>query len=436
MSTPLQILEVEITGIGSMADGIGRHENKSVFIPFTCPGDMVKAAVKRDTKNDIRAEMLTLITPSPDRQEPPCSHFGKCGGCSLQHLNEPRYQSFKQGILESFVMGIGVDRSIVAPMVEIKTHSRRRADFKIETRNDKVNIGFFMRGSHRLINIAECPISDDALVAILPALRECLAELKKPGRLISISLTALDNGLDATIKLTNPIGTSDKERLVAFAKSHNIIRLNTQEQPRRESRKQPLMHDPICLYDEGNATIRFADIDVALPSGAFLQATQDGQQAITNLVTEHLQGCNNIADLYSGCGTYSFPLILQSQRVAAYEGADEMAAAMNNACVKHGLQDRISTTVRDLFTTPLSAEELNYFDGVVINPPRNGALPQVEAIGASQVSKVVMVSCDPATFKRDAKCLIESGYALTLAVPIDQFYWSHHLELVAVFEKK
>jgi 23S rRNA (uracil1939-C5)-methyltransferase len=153
-------------------------------------------------------------------------------------------------------------------------------------------------------------------------------------------------------------------------------------------------------------------------------------------VSEHLKGCDTIADLYSGCGTYSFPLIRQSQRVSAYEGASEMAAAMNDACVAGDLDERIETTVRDLFADPLSAGELNHFDGIVINPPRNGALPQVQAISQSGVGKVVMVSCDPATFKRDAKALLDGGYTLTLAVPIDQFYWSRHLELVAVFERK
>ena len=427
--------EVDITGIGAMADGTGMHEGTPVFVPFTCPGDRIKADVRRKTKDGTHAQMLSLITPSPDRQAPPCEHFGTCGGCSLQHINETRYRAFKQGMLESFVMGIGVGRSVVAPMVEIKAHSRRRAEFKLEARNDTIRIGFFMRGSHRLIDLNACPISDPQLMEALPALRECLSGLTKPGRLTSISLTALENGLDATIKTSSAIGTKDKNKLAAFAESSPIIRLNIQTQPKRESRKVAVPEDPICLYDEGNATIAFAGVEVALPSGAFLQATEKSQNAITDLVSEHLHGCDVIADLYSGCGTYSFALIKQALRVSAYEGADEMAAAMNNACVANDMDDKISTTVRDLFTDPLSVEELNHFDGLVINPPRNGALPQVQAIGESTVKKVVMVSCDPATFKRDAKCLIDAGYTLTLAVPIDQFYWSRHLELVAVFEK-
>jgi 23S rRNA (uracil1939-C5)-methyltransferase len=432
---PHQQIELDITRIGHMADGVGVHEGKQVFVPFTCPGDTIKALITRESKDGMRADMLKLITPSSQRQTPACKHFGTCGGCSLQHLDTASYQAFKQDMLGAFMRGIGVDEAVIAPMIIIKEGTRRRADFKMQVDNGIIRIGFFAAKSHKLIDIEECPISDAHLTAILPALKACLAELKKPGRLTSISLTALDNGLDATIKLSAAIGVQDQEKLIQFAQTNNIIRLHTQVKPRHISRKQPRAQEPVCLYDEGNASINFAGVNVALPAGAFLQASQEGQMAITQLVLQHLKGASVIADLYSGCGTYSFALIKQAERICAYEGADEMAAAMNNACVTAGFDARIATTVRDLFKHPLTTDELDYFDGVVINPPRNGALPQIENIALSNVGKVVMVSCDPATFKRDAKQLIDAGYRLTLAVPIDQFYWSRHLELVAVFEK-
>lgn len=433
---PRPQIELAITSLGAMGDGIAQYNGKVAFVPLTCPGDVVKAQIKRDTRDEIHADLISVVTPSTQRQSPPCVHFGVCGGCSLQHLSEPTYHAFKQQLIESFIAGMGVDREVIAPMIEIKQHSRRRADFKVEVHQDDIRIGFMARGSHHLINLTECPISDPALLDGLPALKACLATLKKPGRIKSVNMTALEHGLDVTLKLSSALGTVDKEALIAFAKNNAILRLNTQIKTRHESRRVAIVEDPVCLYDVGNATISFAGIDVALPSGAFLQATHEGQMAITHLVTEHLKGCRTIADLYSGCGTYSFPLIQQSQRVSAYEGAAEMAAAMNDACVANGLDDKIETTVRDLFDHPLTAEELNVFDGVVINPPRNGALPQVKAIGQSTVPIVVMVSCDASTFKRDAKQLIESGYTLTLAVPIDQFYWSRHIELVAVFKRK
>ena len=227
----------------------------------------------------------------------------------------------------------------------------------------------------------------------------------------------------------------DKETLIAFAEASPLVRLTIQVQPKRVSRRVPQAEDPVTLYDTDQATITFADVEVMLPPGAFLQATRAGQEAITAQVVKHLQHRDMIADLYSGCGTYSFPLIQHANRVSAYEGVSEMAAAMNNACVRHGLDERMQTTVRDLFSDPLSAEELNAFDGVVINPPRNGALPQVKQIGKSKIRQVVMVSCDPSTFKRDASALLAAGYTLTEVTPIDQFTWSHHLEVVAAFHR-
>jgi 23S rRNA (uracil1939-C5)-methyltransferase len=428
------LLELNIIRLGGMGDGIAEYNGKNVFVPFTCAGDVVRASIAKETKGEIRADLQDIITPSPNRQTPPCKHFTICGGCSLQHLNEPTYNGFKQQMLNSFVHGLGIDESIIQPMVEIKAQSRRRVEFKVLV-NNNVRIGFFGKSSHDLIDITECPITDPVLLAPLPALKATLKQLKSANRLNSIALTALPNGLDAILKCSAPLVKQDIDALVAFAEQNGIIRLSAQIKTRHESRQHFTPDDSICLYDTGKATINFAGIDVELPAGAFLQATKAGQDAITELVVHHLQGCQYIADLYSGCGTYSFALIKQAKRVAAYEGGAEMSAAMNNACVRAGLDERMTTTVRDLFASPLTKKELFHFDGLVINPPRNGALPQVINIAKSNVKKIVMVSCNPDTFKRDAKELLNAGYKLTSITPIDQFYWSNHLELVASFIK-
>ncbi len=440
------LLELNITRLGGMGDGIAEHDGKPVFVQFTCVGDVIKAKITKQTKSEIRAELHSIITPSPNRQKPPCEHFSICGGCSLQHLNPPTYNAFKQSMLSSFIYGIGVDASVIEPMVEIKAQSRRRVEFKIVITNNarnndvknndnNIQVGFFASKSHDLVDVNQCPISDPALLAPLASFKETLKRLKSANRLNAISLTALQNGLDVIIKCNAPLAKPDIEILVEFAKKNGIIRLHTQIKTHYESRQHSTPPEPTCLYDEGNATINFAGIDVELPANAFLQATKAGQEAITKLVVEHLHGCQYIADLYSGCGTYGFALIKQSQRVAAYEGAAEMSAAMNDACVRSGLDGKMATTVRDLFTDPLTKKELFHFDGLVINPPRNGALPQIVNISKSNVKKVVMVSCNPETFKRDAKELLQGGYKLTSITPIDQFYWSSHLELVALFVK-
>ncbi|MCB1639402.1 MAG: class I SAM-dependent RNA methyltransferase, partial [Thiothrix sp.] len=338
---------------------------------------------------------------------------------------EAAYRDFKQGILASFVGGMGLEPDVLAPLVEVGMHARRRAELKIACTEQGVRIGFYAKASHQLVDVTVCSISDPAITRILPVLRRGIAALNAPERCTSISLTALDAGLDAVMRLSHPLSREDTEKLIACAQECGIIRLHTQL-PEAQ---------PLCLYDTGGAIITFGGVAVALPAGAFMQASAAGEQAITRVVLKHLQGCARVADLYAGCGTYSFPLSQQSQQVSAYEGAQVMVTAMQQACGREGLRERVQARLRDLYTHPLTAQELNAYDGLVINPPRNGALPQVQQIAHSTVGRVVMVSCDPATFKRDARCLLESGYRLIHMVPIDQFTFSRHLELVAVFER-
>lgn len=426
---------LHITQLGRQGDGMGDKDGTPVYVPLTCPGDQVRIHETKRSKDGIRAEMVALLEPSPLRQTPPCRHFGTCGGCSLQHLNHETYQQFKQHALDDFVAGIGLDTQLIAPMVTVTEKSRRRASFAVQLEKGTVKLGFLAPQSHQLVDIQECPISDDALLAILPSFKACLGQLKKPGQVQSIHLTALTHGLDATLQLSATPHASDREMFTQWAKESAVIRLNLHIKPQQKG-PQRSTETQQCLYDTGNATIRFADVEVALPASAFLQATEEGERAITACVTKHLRGCQKVADIYSGCGTYSFPLLKQAAHVSAYEGAAEMCAAANNAASAHGLSDRLTTSVRDLYKRPLAARELNHFDGLVINPPRNGALPQVKEIAKSTVPKLVMVSCSASTFKRDARVLINAGYQLSYALPIDQFYWSPHLELVAVFERK
>jgi len=177
------------------------------------------------------------------------------------------------------------------------------------------------------------------------------------------------------------------------------------------------------------------ELKIELPQGAFLQATQAGQDAITNFILQYLAGAKNIADLYSGCGTYTFPIAQSGCRVSAFEGSYDMALALNNTIRQNDMEGLITAHTRDLYKNPVRADELKQFDAIVINPPRNGALPQTQQIAKSGVANVVMISCNPQTFERDAKAMLEAGYKLSKIVPIDQFVWTNHLELAAFFQK-
>lgn len=416
----LKTIDLTVRDIGGMGDGVGEYEMKPVFIPFTCPGDEVRATLTRQEKDWFRAK-AEIIIPSPHRQPPPCEYFGQCGGCSLQHLNRLTYTRFKQSILDELLKRLGSQPEIL-PMVEVGAHSRRRAEFKIAVEKGKVMFGFFAFRSHSFIAVDQCLVSEPAINRLLPTIKKAFTGLKKPGRLTGMNIAVLDNGVDIGLSTRSPLHKQDISALAAFAQNHpDLHRLTV---------------DKSCLYDNGNATVAFGAVQVELPPAAFLQASKAGQSALMDFVTRHLASCDKVIDLYSGCGTYSFPLLGTTQHISAYEGSDEMVLALHNAAQKANVSERLTVQLRDLYSSPLAVEELDRFDGIVINPPRNGALPQVERIARSNVTHVVMVSCNPATFERDGKVLLQHGYVMTHAQAIDQFYWSSHLELAAAFIKR
>ena len=267
-------------------------------------------------------------------------------------------------------------------------------------------------------------VLDKQFVALLPAIRQIVVSCKKPSNIYAIMLTKLKDGIDMVVKVTSALSKQDKENFTSFAQIHDVIRINEYVDGQ---------FYPIIQTNKPN--VQFGEASVTFPAGGFLQASEIGERSITNLVIDHLQSCNVVADLYSGCGTYSFPLAKKPCRVAAFEGEEVMVHAMVNAIHKAGLDTRVSATIRDLHKNPLSVEELSPFDGVVINPPRVGAKNQIRNIAKSALKKLIMVSCNPVSFETDARFLLGSGFSLRKVTPIDQFYWSSHLELVASFER-
>lgn len=418
-------IELLIASLGGMGDGVAEVRDAVIYVPFACPGDRVLAQINAVEKSYYRATIKEILQPSPIRQIPPCAHFGECGGCALQHINQQTYRNFKRETLRNVMQRLGYDPEKVCNLVAVEQGARRRAEFKVSMHKERVNVGFLARKSTRVIDIAMCPVTDSAITGLLPPLRECIASLKKPGNVKAISITNASKGLDVLLTTAAPLSASDQEKMAAFAQKHRILRLISQNVSRETCR----------IYEQNEIHAVFGGIPVELPARAFLQATEKGQQVITDFILKHLDGFRSIADIYSGCGTYSFPLVQAGHRVTAYEGDIDMVTAMHNAIHRHGLEHKISAHIRDIFRSPLTAMELKRFDAIVINPPRNGALPQAERLAESGSRRIVMVSCNPATFARDAACLKASGYDLLEAIPIDQFLWSHHLELAAAFSR-
>ncbi len=414
-------LRVKIGRLSHMAEGIAVVNGQTQFVSRTCPDEEVEIKLHHG-----KATLERVITASPQRKPADCIHYHACGGCSLQHLNEAAYNTFKRDVVRDKLRELDCDDAVLQPTIKGAYHTRRRAEFKLVKQKGTLLLGFYQAQSHQIVDIEQCLTIAPLMLEAIHALKPYLLTLKKPARIESISVTHLPNGLDVNMHVKQPLLPQDREKLTAHAAAQKWVRLI--EQFSEDNIVTP-------LYDTNQASIHFGDSRVDLPPNAFLQATAHGQEAITQLVLDYLRDARHVVDLYAGCGTYSFALMAEGKTISAYEGENAMVAAFHNALHRNNLDMQHHVHCRDLYLNPLTIKELMPYDAVVINPPRNGALPQVKQLAHSEANRIVMVSCNPQTFARDAQHLIQYGFALASVTPIDQFYQTPHLELVACFEK-
>lgn len=419
----MQNISLNISSIGNSGDGVSEYNGKKVYVPFSYTGEIIEAQVEEELSSHINARISKINTPSSHRSPPPCEYFTKCGGCKLQHLNEDAYSKFKSEILSDLIKSLKVEYVDIEPLFVVPQHSRRRVEFKISVHKGNINIGFFAPRSHNVIDIQNCLVADNNINSVIPHLKEAIKKLKKPSVITSANITSLKDGLDVIINTRSKLSQDENNIFTELAKTTQIARLNILAE---NSEYQ-------TLYDTEKLYVEFGSIKVLLPTGAFLQATNDSQNALIDFVENNLHGHNKIADLYSGCGTFSFPIAKNANFIGSYEGSDEMVSTIYNASLQNNLEQKINATKRNLFNKPLSPKELNNYDAVIVNPPRNGALPQIRNISKSQIKKLIMISCNPKTFKRDALNLLQNGFKIKSIRAIDQFLYSPHLEIAACF---
>lgn len=397
---------LEITRLGGLGDGSGVHEGVPVFVPKSCIGDVVKVREVSRKADARRAEIIEILRPGNDRVAAPCPHYATCGGCSLQHLSGASYQQFKREIITS-ALGYGGFPEAVPTFHFLPANTRRRADFKVE----HGSLAYVSAKSHDRVAIASCLI-------LLP---ECEALIAPINRLLpsfpyitGVSITRADSGMDVLLQVTSSKG--GLESYQDFADALPIARLSVQW-PSKEI--QSLAQREMVL-------MRLAEYDVPIPADAFLQASAEAQSIITEIVVKATNGVSPMVDLFAGMGSYSFPMSAWA-RVHAVENNGRMVDHMRS------ISSKVSAQKRDLFLHPLTVEELKRFKAAVINPPRAGAAAQIKQLAASGVRKIVMISCNHATWSRDAKVLKNAGYVLQSIDVIDQFVYSPHVELVSVF---
>lgn len=416
-------LEIEIATLGSRGDGIGRHGDQAVYVPHTVPGDRVVVRVDSRRSDGLAGTLLQVLEAGPGRAEPPCRHFGSCGGCTVQHLAPAIYAEWKRDLLVDALVRAGFDPAVIDPLTRIEAGTRRRAAFAFERRRGETRLGFNARASHQVVDVEHCLLLAPPLMALLPALRALLGEVVEEGRAGDAIATLTESGIDLTVEAEARLDLFARERLAAFAEAQDLARL---------SWRHPGTGDIEPLSCRRIPVVRFAGVAVDLPAAAFLQPCPEGERALASLVFDATGAHRRIADLYAGCGSFTFPLA-QKASVHAVEGEASSLAALKAAAERS--QARVSAECRDLARRPLLADELARFDAVVFDPPRAGAAAQAEVLAAAGPPLVVAVSCNPATLARDARTLAKGGYRLRRATPVDQFPWSAHLEAVAVFER-
>ncbi len=423
-------IELVIEAIGARGDGYATVDGQPVFVPFTVAGDRVLARVTGTHAGGVRAEAVELLDEGPGRAPPPCPHFGLCGGCALQHLDEAHYVDWKQALVGRALAQRGIMDAPIEPLRRVGRQSRRRMVLAAAKHGGRLRLGLHERASHTVIDLETCLLVTPGLLALLPPLRTALQVLLADGETADVTASETDGGPDVLILSRTEPGLAARQALAELAQAADLARLSWGPTVRPGDAVAP---EPVAIRRP--PTLRFGDVVVEPPPGGFLQPTAEGEKLLVAAVLAGVPaGVGRVADLYAGCGTFTFPMVRQC-RVHAVEGDDAALAALWTAARRADLAGRVSVEDRDLAREPLDAAELNAFDAVIFDPPRIGARDQAMALAASTVPAVVAVSCNPATFARDARILIDGGYRLAEVLPVDQFPWSDHVELVGRFSR-
>ncbi|MDH5797466.1 MAG: class I SAM-dependent RNA methyltransferase [Paracoccaceae bacterium] len=395
-----------IERLGHLGDGIAPGP---VFVPGTLPGEVVEGEV-----SDGRMAAPKIVTPSPDRVRAPCPHFRACGGCVLQHASDGFVASWKAGVVQQALRAQRITAEIVA-VHSSPANSRRRAVLSGRRTKKGATVGLHARASDAIVEIPDCLLMDPAIMGLIPALKALTAELGSRKGELSFAVTVSEGGLDLAVRDGKGLDGPKRIRLAEIATTNDLARL---------------VWDDEVIVTRRPPVQRFGRTAVVPTPGAFLQATPQGEAALLDAVNRAVAKAKAVADLFAGCGTFALPLA-ENAEVHAVEGSAEMLKALENGWRRAERLHRVTTEARDLFRRPLMPDELKKYDAVVIDPPRAGAEAQTEQLADSAVPVIAAVSCNPVTFARDAKVLIDAGFNLDWIEVVDQFRWSPHIELVA-----
>ncbi|MGR9202963.1 class I SAM-dependent RNA methyltransferase [Rhizobium leguminosarum] len=411
---------VTIEKLGAQGDGIASSAGGPVYVPFSLPGETVAIARVKS-----QGTIMSITTPSPDRQEPPCRHFGPdgvngtCGGCTLQHMADAPYRAFKRQLVIDALKSKGLTPE-VGEIVPARPGERRRVVFAARKTEKDMLVGFNQAESHHIVAIEECPISSAGIIARLPAIRAIAASLATNAEPFRVAVLETLSGLDISVDEVKKLSDPQRRKAIETALGlRGIARVSLNGE---------------ILVEPSKPMVEFGGVQVSPPPGSFTQATKPAEEAMAELVIAHAGKAKRIADLFAGSGTFSLRLA-RIGRVHAVEAEAKALAALDHAARNTQGLKPVTVEKRDLFRRPLMTQEFKPYDALVFDPPRAGAEFQCQELARSAVKKIVAVSCNPLTLARDLAILVEGGYRITQVTPIDQFLWTSHVEVVATLEK-
>lgn len=346
-----------------------------------------------------------------------CRHFGTCGGCTLQDVPDLAYRALKRELVVAALRRHGLDIP-VGELVSVLPRSRRRATFKVAKSKGSVAVGFHAASTHQIVDMHECHVLTPAIATLVPRLRDVMGAVLGEGDTADVSVTETESGFDLLIKSSRTLTPTVVAEMAKWAERSGVARIVWGK-------------EIVVAY--APPLVRLAGVEVMVPPSAFLQPTLQGETALQTCVAEALSAQARIADLFCGCGTFTFALAKRA-RVHAIDSDKAMLTALGSAAARATGLKQITTAIRNLFRQPLAGQELASYDAVVLNPPRAGALAQVKALTEASIPRIAYVSCDPDSFGRDATFLVRAGYRTRFVMPVDQFLWSAHIELVSLFE--
>jgi 23S rRNA (uracil1939-C5)-methyltransferase len=417
VSITLDILEV-----GARGDGVADLEGKRFFVPYCLPAETVEAEPLDKRGDGTACDLVEVLAPSRHRVPAPCLHFGTCGGCALQHWRRDVYTGWKSDLIAKALAQRGVKAPTFEAPVTCEPGERRRADIVLRCQGKRILAGYHERGSQNVVDVGTCVVARPKINTAIAALRLAIKAILRDGTSADAVVNETDTGLDVLIRPHRKfeLTLAIRETLIALAESADIARVSWGDRATAE---------PVIV--RRTPQLILGDVTIEPPPGAFLQATKRAELVMRAGVTAWLGEAARTADLFAGIGALSLG---KPGKLSLFEYDRPSVAAVDATARKLG-GNRVTVQLRDLFRRPLSTKELDAFDAIVLDPPRAGAAAQCAELAASKVKRVVYGSCDPGSFARDVRTLQDGGYRLEKLMPIDQFLWSAHVELIALLTK-